>query len=89
MTAQAAKFSEEEFIAACGIASRAIQMGMYDEALLPLMDLGVVHFSCPLRLNDLLNAAPLDFTHDIRGIQRHLNRETGELEDFFLPRFAQ
>lgn len=27
--------------------------------------------------------------HDMRGILRHINRETGKLENFFLPRFAR
>jgi hypothetical protein len=53
------------------------------------MDLTAVHLSgCPLRLQDLLDAPMSHFGHDILGIARHLNRQTGALEDFFLPRFA-
>jgi len=42
---------------------------------------------CPLRLQELLDADAGNFAHDVAGIRRHINRETGELEDFFLPRF--
>lgn len=43
----------------------------------------------PLRLNDLLVADDFNFLHDISGICRHLNRETGALGDGFSPRFSQ
>jgi hypothetical protein len=53
-----------------------------------LMDIEAAHIVCPLRLNDLLGASDSNFAHDIGGIRRHLNRETGELEGCFLPRYA-
>lgn len=43
--------------------------------------------SCPLRLQELLDAEANDFAHDILGIRRHLDRETGKLQDCFLPRY--
>lgn len=43
----------------------------------------------PLRLQELLDADGFNFAHDILGIRRHLNRETGKLEDFFSPRFSR
>ena len=52
------------------------------------MDISVVHAHTPLRLAELADAGEFDFAHDIGGIGRHLNRETGELEDCFVPRFA-
>lgn len=53
------------------------------------MDVTAVHCNgCPLRLKDLANAPSFDFAHDILGIRRHLNRNTGKLEDCFVPRFA-
>jgi hypothetical protein len=53
------------------------------------MDITAVHLNgCPLRLQDLLDAPAFHFAHDIRGIGRHLDRRTGALTDFFLPRFA-
>lgn len=54
-----------------------------------VMDLSATHASgCPLKLDELLNANDSDFGHDIHGIRRHINRETGRLEGCFLPRFA-
>lgn len=34
----------------------------------------------------LLDAPAMDFVHDVAGIQRHINRETGRIEDCFVPR---
>lgn len=42
----------------------------------------------PLRLKDLLGANDFNLLHDVSGIGRHLNRETGKLEGFFSPRFS-
>jgi hypothetical protein len=53
-----------------------------------LMDMLACHNSCPLRLQDLLNADDFNFAHDFFGIRRHMDRTTGELTDFFVPRFA-
>ena len=53
------------------------------------MDLTATHRNgCPLKLKKLLEAKPFDFSHDIYGIMRHLDRETGQLGDCFLPRYA-
>ncbi len=53
------------------------------------MDLSAVHARNPLRLEELSRANEFNFAHDIFGIYRHLNRQTGELEDFFSPRFTR
>lgn len=53
------------------------------------MDLSATHATCPLRLAELADADDFNFSHDMGGIRRHLNRQTGELEDFFVPRFAE
>jgi len=52
------------------------------------MDLIATHLTCPLRLNELLDARDSDFVHDIVGIERHLNRQTFKLENCFTPRYA-
>ena len=55
-----------------------------------LMDLSALHFGGQkLRLNDLLAADDANFAHDIGGINRHLDRETYQLNDGFSPRFSQ
>lgn len=54
-----------------------------------LMDLTACHLNgCQLQLTKLLDAEIGDFLHDVMGITRHINRETGQLEDCFVPRYA-
>lgn len=53
------------------------------------MDVTCVHLNgTPLRLKELAEAEDFDLNHDLFGIRRHLDRETGELGGFFVPRFA-
>ena len=53
------------------------------------MDLTACHANGnPLRLQDLLDADDFNFSHDVFGISRHLDRETGKLEGFFSPRYT-
>lgn len=42
----------------------------------------------PLKLAALLKADNFNFMHDVFGIRRHLDRDTGKLNDFFSPRFS-
>lgn len=52
------------------------------------MDITACHANgCPLELERLLAADDFNFAHDVFGIMRHMNRETGRLGDCFLPRF--
>ena len=54
------------------------------------MDITACHANgCPLKLVELLTADEFNFTHDVYGIHRHLDRTTGKLLDCFLPRFAE
>ncbi len=55
-----------------------------------MMDIEACHCNgCPLDLVSLHEAArDYDLIHDVMGIRRHLNRETGQLEDLFRPRYA-
>lgn len=62
--------------------------GGYDRESLE-MDLIATHANgCPIDFNKLLEAGRFDFTHDIAGIVRHLDRRSGELTGFFRPRSA-
>ena len=55
-----------------------------------MMDIEAVHCNgCPLRLEELLKADAFNFAHDVLGIRRHINRDTGKLGSHFLPRFAE
>jgi len=85
---QFAKFTKAERAIVESIVERAVDEGIYIDPLTADMDISAVHVHCPLRLADLLAADRFNFAHDMRGIQRHINRKTGELENFFLPRFA-
>ncbi|EKQ56309.1 MULTISPECIES: hypothetical protein [unclassified Clostridium] len=70
------------------IAKRAEQKGLlrFDRISL-IMDLEYTHEEFNLRLNDLLNADDVNFTHDICGIQSNLSRSSKKMENNFLPRF--
>jgi hypothetical protein len=83
-----ARFSDEESRIVDEIVARAVNAGIYDEPLDAAMDISAVHAHCPLRLAELRDADQFNFAHDMCGVRRHLNRKTGELGGFFLPRFA-
>lgn len=89
------KFSNTrtEFELGAAIAKRAValadRLGLHYPHHVAVMDIDVCHANgCPLDLAGLLNASPADFAHDVLGIRRHLNRETGELGGCFVPRYA-
>lgn len=53
------------------------------------MDITACHLNgCPIDLSELLTAENLDFSHDVLGIVRHMDRSTGQLTECFVPRFA-
>lgn len=74
-------------------ASRAAEMARsaridYDYRT-AMMDLTAVHANgTPLRLAALRSAPDTDFGHDVFGIRRYLDRETGQLMECFVPRCA-
>lgn len=75
------------------IASRAVAVakehGVDYDQMTAVMDINACHSNgCPLDLVGLAEAEPFDFTHDVFGIRRHINRDTGKLENCFLPRYA-
>jgi hypothetical protein len=75
------------------IADRATAIARQNDIEYPTpeaaMDITATHANgCPLRLKELLAAEPFNFAHDVFGIRRHLNRETGALENCFVPRYA-
>jgi len=55
-----------------------------------MMDILAVHLNDHrLDLEGLLYADDGNFGHDVFGIVRHLDRETGKLQDCFVPRYAR
>lgn len=81
------KLSAEDIELIAAITQRAVELLKVDQ-LSTEMDVTCVHLQCPLKLFALYNTDDFNFTHDIIGIAKHLNRETEELEGFFRPRFA-
>jgi hypothetical protein len=75
------------------IADRAVAMakkhGVNYDKMTADMDVTACHANgCPLDLPKLLAADNFNFSHDIFGIARHINRSTGQLENCFVPRCA-
>ena len=76
------------------IAKRAVRLarrdGVHYDFMDADMDLTATHANGnPLRLADLLAADDGNFGHDVFGIRRHLDRNTGKLGGYFLPRFSK
>ena len=70
------------------IAKRAADELPYNK-LTVAMDLEAVHEHTPLDLERLLKANLGDFCHDVVGIYRRIDRNTGKLRDCFSPRFTK
>lgn len=76
------------------IAKRAVAVaakaGWKYNALDANMDITACHANGnPLQLVRLRDADDFNFAHDVFGIRRHINHETGELENCFSPRFSR
>ena len=95
------KITREESILIHKIALRAVKMscpiykGLVQRNLATTslraieMDITACHLSNPLNLSGLLKAKDSDFGHDVFGINRFINRETGELAGCFSPRYSK
>jgi hypothetical protein len=83
--------TREEAVTISEIVLRAKQLGFMGDPLDLAMDIEAVHSNgCPLDLARWKDDFPdFDFMHDINGISVHIDRETGELTDCFLPRCAK
>ena len=81
--------TKDEMLTIAKIAKRAEDKGllMFDRMSL-IMDIENAHRQFNLKLNEWLKANDLDFSHDIVGIQQNINRETKQVENCFLPRYA-
>jgi len=53
-----------------------------------ISDLKTVHQSVPMDFHALCAAGDFNLIHDVFGIHNNLNRETGQLENCFVPRFT-
>ncbi len=62
--------------------------GVYHTKSDLIMDITAVHANGnPLKLKDMIEGPDFDFYHDIIGIAQHLDRTTGKLKNFFVPRY--
>ncbi|MFW6046809.1 MAG: hypothetical protein ACOCP4_03355 [Candidatus Woesearchaeota archaeon] len=73
--------------------NRLIQIVSKDHEISSFMDFVMDITAChcngnPLDLKRFLESEDFDFMHDFMGIHYHLDRETGQLKNGFLPRFA-
>lgn len=81
--------TKEQIQTIAKIAKRAEKMDLLGHDRMTLMiDLRAVYLQMGLRLDDLLQADDFNFSHDIVGIQNHMNRTSHKIEGGFLPRFA-
>lgn len=70
--------------------SSIVERAKVQDRLSLTMDLTACHSNgCPLDFAKLLGFDNFNFSHDIGGIRRHMNRTTGQLENCFVPRCAK
>lgn len=76
---------------ALSVADRWMQTHPSSDYMSLCMDIAAadgVNGNAPLDLARLLEVDTFNFNHDIAGIMRHIDRETGTLGDCFVPRCA-
>jgi hypothetical protein len=82
--------SKEDLLVIGKIADRAMDYTGGKHRIDIVMDLEATHNNgCPLDLEKMLAFDSFNFMHDIHGINQNINRETGKLENCFLPRCAR
>lgn len=91
MPIKLANLTAEEDVLIQKIIERAMSMDKYGviDYMGSYMVISAVHHHTPLDLQQFLDGPDYDFARDFWGIRKHFNFKTGELEDFFLPRFAK
>jgi len=84
------KISKKDTAIINKIVNRAITSGFaWDDKISLQMDITAAHIASKLKLKELFDADDFNFGHDIHGIQKNINRDSGEMENFFLPRFTR
>lgn len=88
------KATKAEYLAIGRVVTRAALLasktGKRVDALSMTMDLSACHANgTPLDFDALLSFGDADFAHDVFGITRYIDRETGILGSCFLPRCAR
>lgn len=87
--------TKKEFKKISEISNRAVALCKKSDELPDIdkmdldMDIGAVHANgIKLDLDKFFKFPDFDFMHDVFGIQRHIDRGTGTLQDCFVPRCA-
>lgn len=72
------------------IVDRAVEELGFEDRMTLTMDITAAHANGnPLRLTKFLLADAFNFAHDIYGISNCMNRETGQFDKHFSPRFSK
>lgn len=76
------------------VVKRALEIAFKNKKTIDLidlhMDIAACHLNgCALDLDKLLGFDDFNFAHDVFGISGHIDRETGELKNSFLPRASR
>jgi len=82
-------WTKADYKAVKRIIDRAQNEGMNVDRMSTMMDLDACNMVCPIDLAKLEGFDTANLMHDLTGIARHLNRETGELGGCFVPRCAK
>lgn len=79
--------SKEGFKKVMDIVDRAASIRPDIDKMSLGMDITATHLNgCPLDLDKFIGFDDFSFMHDINGIMRYIDRNTGQLTDCFLPR---
>jgi len=72
------------------IITRAAALDPQFDKLHHHMNLVATHANgCPMDFARLSEADDFNLSHDVFGIDQHIDRDTGKLRNCFLPRFAK
>ena len=85
--------TKEEYMLQSKIGVRAVslarEVGIDYKLSQVVMDIEACHGNGnPLRLGDLLEADEVNFAHDVFGIMANIDRGSGKLMNWFLPRYT-
>ena len=87
------EFKIKSVDAMVSVAERATALNLFNphnyDRVTMMMDLAAADADVGLDYDKLLAFPDYDFAHDVIGIATHMNRNTGKIEDFFLPRSAK
>jgi hypothetical protein len=84
------KTTTQEHLLIYEIARKAKEVNKFYDLQDLMIDIAATHLNGePLDLEKLAEMEYIDAHHDISGIQDNLNRDTGQLENCFMPRYRK